>query len=85
MLRPPAAQTLEPGVQLAVAAEGGLVGRALLHAEGQRVHLVLHAVHPGEGGAQHVLHRIARRVHRYLGDKTYPAACAQLYLALVRF
>ena len=80
----PAAQSLEPGVQLA--RSGGRVASsdcALLHAEGQRVHLVLHAEHPGEGGLQHVLHRVARGIDRDLRDQPHPPAGGDLHRAAV--
>ena len=80
----PAAQPLEAGVQLAIAAEGGLVGRALLHAESQRVHLVLQPEHPRKGRLQNVLHRVPLRIHGDLRDQSHPPASGDLYLSLVR-
>ena len=83
-LRVPAAQALEPGVQLPVPAQRGLAAVALLHAQRQRVHLVLHPEHPGKGRLEHVLHRAALRVHGDLGDQPHPPSGGDLYLALVR-
>jgi hypothetical protein len=37
----------------------------------------------GEGGAEHVLHRIPGRVHGDLGDEAHPAALSDDHLALV--
>ena len=64
-----AAEALEAGGQLAVAAQRLLGFVALRHLRGEPLHFVGHAPHALEGGLQHVLHRIARRVHRYLRDQ----------------
>lgn len=73
----------EASIQLAVTPEGGVVGGALLHGEGQGVHLVLHAKHAGKGGAQHILHRVALGIDRDLGDKPHAAARRDLHRAAV--
>ena len=80
-VRVPAAQSLKAGVQVAVAPEGGGAAVPCGHFLRQRVHLLLHGLHSGKGGAQHLLHGVLRRIDGDLGDKPQPLAGGDDHLA----
>ena len=75
------AETLEPLPQGIVPAQQGGAALPGLHAPFQRLHLRRQLPEPGKGGAQHVLHRIARGVDGDLGNQPYPPAGGQVELS----
>ena len=78
-----AAQTFKAGRQLAVAAEDGLIALPCRHALGEGIHLFFEHMHAAKRRLQHVLHRVAHRVHRDLGDEAHAAARGDDHIALV--
>ncbi len=78
-----APDTLEFGGQLAVAAQSlrGAVPR--LHGGGQLLHLLRQLLMPGKGGMEDVLHGIALRIDRDLGDQADTAVFGDHHAALV--
>ena len=77
------AEGLESLVQSAVPPQDGRVALSRRHSGGQFLHLRRQIVEPGEGGAQHILHRIALGVHGDLGDQPQTAALSHHHGALV--
>ena len=71
-----AAKDLKPLAELSVPAQDGVVGLSRRHPLFQFLHFLRHGVEPGKGAAQHILHRVARGIHRDLGDEAHAAAGA---------
>ena len=61
-----AAETLELGRELAVAAQRFLALVAVCHLLGEGVHLVLHPLHARKRALEHVFDRVALGIHRDL-------------------
>ena len=74
---------LKGGGELVIPAHHRGVGVSLGHLYGQLGHLPLHAVQRLEGGGQYVLHGVARRVNRDLGDEAQPLSRGQHHISLV--
>ena len=88
------AHLVDPGVRLIAA--GCLIGRRELiipghqgrvcaggHLPGEPGQLLLHLSQGLKGGGQHILHGIARRIDRDLGDQPHPLSRGDHHLALV--
>ena len=82
-IRVVAAEGLEPLGEGAVPPQGGGVALPRRHPGLQGAHLLRQALQPGEGRAQHILHRVAGGVDRDLGDEAHPPALADDHAALV--
>ena len=78
-----AAEHLEFFTEGAVSPQCGGVGVALRHSGGEPLHLLRQFLQAGEGGAQHILHRIPGGVYGNLGDEAQTAALTDGDLALV--
>ena len=78
-----AAQALKLGGEFAVALQRGLAAVPGGHGGGQRLHLRSQLLVAGEGGVQHVLHRVARGVDGDLGNEADAAVFGDHHLALV--
>ena len=76
-----APQSLEPGGELPIAAQGMGVAVPLLHPAGQSVHLLLQGGGPLKGGAQNILHGVSCGIHRDLRNQAHPAARGDEHLA----
>ena len=77
------AKDLEALAELTIAAQDSIIGLPCRHALLHLLHLPCHALEPPKGAAQHIFHRIPHRVHRDLGNKTYPAALSYGDISLI--